>query len=816
MTVPRETFESLLAEKQVLSELSVLLAEIDPSTDLAEVLSGYLRKITGTNLLIFFDVDETREMAVPYLMKAKDSSVSSVIESTWHEFSQVRVSAGANERQRITAEAIAFGSSLQDLSFGIIPETMESVIRAATVTDRFIRIAYALAGSLYGVSFVCLEKNQPDPNMDLLRFFAWMSAVNLRRKKEEGVLRLSEEKYKAVFTVSPDSISISRFDDGEYIDVNDSFLAKSGFSRQEVIGKSSFELNLWGDRADRQRMITALKEHGEVTDFETVVKLKNGQSITVLMSVRTFEIQGVTYLLAFTRDISGRKKTEYALQQSEQKYRLLAEHSADVIWLLSKQGRFTYVSPSILKLRGFTPEEVLLQTPEETLTPASAQKVSDLIGEAYARIARGEIDFASVPIILEQLCRDGSVVFTESVVQPMFDDDRAHTGFLGVTRNISERIQAENELRLAEKRFRMIIEKAADGIVLISPGGDFKYASPSAKKMFFYDNDDLLRYNPGELTHPDDLAMVLQNLEKLLADPAFTPVLQYRFREKNGSWRWIESTFTNMISEPSIEAIVINFRDINDRKNAEEEIRQMNLSLEKRVEERTTELTAANKELEAFAYTVSHDLRAPVRAIGGFTRILQEENFTGLDAEGQRVFRVILENTTRMELLIDDLLSFSRLSRTDMNYSLVSMNKIVNQCFEGLAGPDFKSKTNLTVTNLPMIRGDLAMLTQGWTNLISNAIKFTAHCEKPVITIGGYQQGDEYIYYIEDNGVGFDMKYADKLFVVFQRLHNMKDYEGTGVGLAIVHRIIHRHGGRIWAEGAVNRGAKFCFTLKPE
>jgi light-regulated signal transduction histidine kinase (bacteriophytochrome) len=263
-------------------------------------------------------------------------------------------------------------------------------------------------------------------------------------------------------------------------------------------------------------------------------------------------------------------------------------------------------------------------------------------------------------------------------------------------------------------------------------------------------------------------------------------------------------------AEPLMGAIIT---DITEQKKAEEHIHELNASLELRVQERTAELQEANKELEAFAYTVSHDLRAPVRAIGGFTRILMDDYSGKLDTEGQRICRVITENTRRMEHLIDDLLSFSRLSRVDMNLSTIDMAEIVWKCFEEQTGTGDSSRIKLTVGEMPYAKGDYPMLVQVWSNLLSNALKYTSHCKLAEITVGSYREGAQFVYFIRDNGTGFDMKYANKLFGVFQRLHSAKEYEGTGVGLAIVHRILQRHGGKIWADAEIEKGATFSFTL---
>jgi signal transduction histidine kinase len=239
----------------------------------------------------------------------------------------------------------------------------------------------------------------------------------------------------------------------------------------------------------------------------------------------------------------------------------------------------------------------------------------------------------------------------------------------------------------------------------------------------------------------------------------------------------------------------------------------LNEQLEDRVALRTKQLEAANKELEAFAYSVSHDLRAPLRAISGFTKILAEDYSEKIEEEGQRVCNVIQNETTRMGQLIDDLLAFSRLSRTSMQNSFTDMNELVKQVFEEIKKQYDNFEVDFQVEELLPGTFDQNLMRQVWVNLISNAFKFSSKKERIEIKVGCIRKENEVIYFIEDKGAGFDMKYADKLFGVFQRLHNMKEFQGTGVGLAIVQRIIHRHGGRVWAESEINKGAKFYFSL---
>jgi light-regulated signal transduction histidine kinase (bacteriophytochrome) len=319
--------------------------------------------------------------------------------------------------------------------------------------------------------------------------------------------------------------------------------------------------------------------------------------------------------------------------------------------------------------------------------------------------------------------------------------------------------------------------------------------------------------NWEELLHSDDRERVLAEYAR--TERSGEPFsVQYRIFTRNGDVAWIRDEAILVRDEEGSPLFWQGVMyDITDQKRAEEEVRRLNEELEQRVRRRTAQLEAFNSELEAFNYSISHDLRAPLRAIGGFSQILLQDYEDALDVVGKSYLRRVSAASNRMGQLIDDLLELSHLTRGRMRRELVNLTTLAQAIAEEFRNTQPEHEVDFIVEKGLVANGDGSLLRAVLENLLGNAWKFTKNQPHPRIEFGLLEHEDTPTYYVRDNGVGFDMAYVDKLFGAFQRLHGMSEYEGTGIGLATVQRIIHRHGGRVWAKGEVGKGATFYFTL---
>jgi PAS domain S-box-containing protein len=373
------------------------------------------------------------------------------------------------------------------------------------------------------------------------------------------------------------------------------------------------------------------------------------------------------------------------------------------------------------------------------------------------------------------------------------------------------REQAERGLRASEERLKLVTENARVGLVMVNTERRYTFANTTYAEILGLASSVIV----GERL-ADVLGSLYEEQVSPRLDRAFAgEVVSYELRrEIAGVMRFFAVRYEPTTQDGRVVMVVVVLTDITERHRAEETIRNVNIDLELRVTERTAQLEVANKELEAFSYSISHDLRAPLRALEGYSLAVIEDSGPVLVGDSRRYLEMIRSETLRMAHLIDDLLEFSRLGRSPLRRQQVGMGQLVQSALDRLEPERAGREINLQVGALPVAQCDPALLQQVWINLLSNAFKYTRQRTPAEIEIGCNTKDGGTVYFVRDNGAGFDMRYASKLFGVFQRFHRADEFEGTGVGLAIVHQIVVRHGGRIWVEAAVGRGATFYFTLE--
>jgi PAS domain S-box-containing protein len=498
-------------------------------------------------------------------------------------------------------------------------------------------------------------------------------------------------------------------------------------------------------------------------------------------------------------DITDRKEAEEARRQEEERYHNILNSVMEGFQILDRDFRYVYLNPSAVIQSRYSEDQIIGRRMTELYPGIEKTELfrimKECVEEKCVRYIENEFTYP-----------DGSNGWFELRIQPSAE------GLLILSVDITERKRAEENKLKTEARYKALIENSSEGTTLMDKDFNVIYRSPSTSRIVGWTIDEREKKPPLQETHPEDKQDLYASMKAVMQDPRKPVLISFRVRHKLGHYIWLEGVMTNMLHDPAVEAIVMNFRDITERKEAEEKIRQMNDELEQKVIERTAQFEAVNKELEAFSYSVSHDLRAPLRAIDGYASMIEEDYEKVFDEEGRRLLGNIQQNAKKMSTLIDDLLAFSRLGKKVIQKKEINMNELLEGVLMDL-GKAQSHHASINVDDLLPAFGDYSLIHQVLMNLVSNAIKYSSKKEKPVVQISSRLEGKEMVYTIRDNGVGFDMKYAHKLFGVFQRLHTMDEFEGTGVGLAIVQRIVTRHGGHVIADSKPDEGSVFSFSL---
>ena len=622
------------------------------------------------------------------------------------------------------------------------------------------------------------------------------------QRQMKKLLEESEGRYRALVEWSPESISVER--DGQIIYANPAAIRMMGAkSEQYLVGKSSLDLV----HPDFRELVRQRRRNS--TEQDAVLPMTEEKLIKLDGTAIEVEVQGVPIiydgqpaLYASMRDITERKRLEQELRLA----RFSVEHASDAVFWVDPHGRFVYANQASCRSLGYSREEFL---------SLSVSDVDPLVPqEAWEPIWEELKTRCSITFETQNRTKQGRIFPVEVTANYLqFDGGEYNFSFV---RDITERKRLEATLHESEGKFRTMANSIpqlawiarADGYILWFNQRWYEYTGTTPEQVEGWDWQ--------RVYEPTVLPLIKEKWQGAI-DGGQPFEMEFPLRGADGQFR-IFLTRVQPLKDATgrlLQWFGTN-TDVDELKQAEEKIQQANNELEQRVIIRTAELEAANKEMEAFSYSVSHDLRAPLRAVNGFAGIVLNEFGPQLPADALRYLERIRNGAQRMGELIDDLLAFSRLSRQSMRHGDVDSLKLVQNVLDESASQREGRQIDIQIGELPTCHGDAALLRQVWVNLISNAIKYTGGRESAVVEIGCERKNSENVFFVRDNGTGFDMKYADKLFGVFQRLHRADEFEGTGVGLAIAQRIVHRHGGRIWADAAEGRGATFCFTVEGE
>ena len=630
------------------------------------------------------------------------------------------------------------------------------------------------------------------------------------RKRRENALRESNDYMEnlinhanAPIIVWDPQFRITRF--------NHAFESLAGRSADTVIGKSMeilFPLSLLESSMELIKKTLA----GErMETVEVAIQHRDGPVRTVLWNSATiFAPDGKTPVatIAQGQDITERKRAEAALVISEERFRIATDSLTDVVYDWDIKEKVDWYG-DIDGIMGYPPGGFprTIKGWAATIHPEDKDRVIAALEDHLKGVA---------PYVVEYRVgrKDGQWRLWSARGTALRDDRGEPYKMIGSITDITERKRAEEALRENEARYRTLVESIPQKILMKDRNCRWVSINKNLARDFGFPPENVVGKMDTELFTPE-LAAKYHADDVRIMETGQTEELEEKYLLE-GRETWVNTIKTPVRgANGEIVGVLGIFWDITKRKQAEEEIRQFNTDLEQRVRERTAQLETANKELEAFSYSVSHDLRAPLRHVQGYVDMLAREAEGRLSDKGRRYMKTIEDASREMGVLIDDLLAFARMGRAEMIETKVDLAALVRETLREMEPATHERNIVWKIPPLPAVQADPAMLKLALANLLGNAVKFTRPRDPAQIEIGCEgKDGERVIVFVRDNGVGFDPQYTHKLFGVFQRLHCADEFEGTGIGLASVRRIIARHGGRTWAEGRLNEGATFYFTLK--